>query len=184
LSDAVSGKFFVLPFAYAVAIGASQHFDNLVNAKIKATPFPNTIDTGKEFLRGKRAVVGLARGETVVARVAVWLSSRLSEITQQRRPATLAALGIMDNLLQLLARDFAFLWIGFLIDELRVLYGIARAKEQEAFAGQAVAPGAASFLIIAFDVLRQIVMNHESHVGFVDAHPKSDSRANHTHFVA
>ena len=61
---------------------------------------------------------------------------------------------------------------------------VARAEEQHAFARQTVASRAAGFLIIAFDVLRQIVMDHEADVRFVDAHPERDRRADDAHFIA
>src|SRR5262249_29044250 len=60
----------------------------------------------------------------------------------------------------------------------------ARAEQQHAFAGQTVAARAASFLIIALDVFRQVVMDDEPDVGFVDAHAECDRGAYHPHFVA
>ena len=42
--------------------------------------------------------------------------------------------------------------------------------------GQAVAPRAADLLIIALDAFRQIEMNDEAHVRFIDAHTKGDGR--------
>ena len=39
---------------------------------------------------------------------------------------------------------------------------------------QAVAPGAAGFLVIGLDALRQVEMRDEAHVRFVDAHAEGD----------
>ena len=47
---------------------------------------------------------------------------------------------------------------------------VARVVKQDALCGHAVAPGAAGLLIIAFQVLGHVVMDHEAHVGFVNAH--------------
>ena len=72
----------------------------------------------------------------------------------------------------------------FFLDEPRLLDHVAGAEEQHAFAGQAVAAGAAGFLVIALDVLRQIVVDDEADVGLVDAHAEGDGRADDAHLVA
>ena len=46
--------------------------------------------------------------------------------------------------------------------------------QQQAVGAQAIPAGAADLLVIAFDALRQIMMNDEAHVGFVDPHAKGD----------
>ncbi len=61
---------------------------------------------------------------------------------------------------------------------------VAGAEEQHAFAGQAVAAGAAGFLVVALDVFGQIVMDDEADVGLVDAHAEGDGGADDAHFVA
>ncbi len=48
----------------------------------------------------------------------------------------------------------------------------------------AVATGAAGFLIVGLDALRQIEMRDEAHVGFVDAHAERDGRDDHHRVVA
>ena len=42
--------------------------------------------------------------------------------------------------------------------------------------GLAITPGAASFLIVAFDTFRQIQMGDEAHVGLIDAHAECNRR--------
>ena len=88
----------------------------------------------------------------------------LSEISQQKFPPAGRDLGVVDHLLQLRAGDFAFLRVGFLVNEPHLLDAVTGAEQQQTFAGQAVAARAARFLIVALDILRQIVMNHEAHV--------------------
>ena len=61
---------------------------------------------------------------------------------------------------------------------------VARAEKQQAFRRQPVPPRPARFLVIAFDVLGQIIMDDKPDIGFVDAQAKSDRRADHPHFVA
>ncbi len=91
---------------------------------------------------------------------------------------------VLGDLLQLFAGDLLFLEIGLFVDELGVFHDIARAEQQEAFAGQAIAARAASFLIIAFDVFGQIVVDDEADVRLVDPHAEGDGRADHAHVVA
>ncbi len=57
-------------------------------------------------------------------------------------------------------------------------------EEQQAFARQTIAARAAGFLVIALDIFRQIVMHHETDVGFVDAHAEGDGGADHADFIA
>src|SRR5258708_36288041 len=90
----------------------------------------------------------------------------------------------MNHLSKLGSGNLSLLSVGYLFNEPRVLDGVAGTEEQKALARQAIAAGAASLLVIAFDVLRQIVMNHKANVRFIDAHAKSYRRADHAHFVA
>src|SRR6266550_3421868 len=89
----------------------------------------------------------------------------------------------MHHLAELLASD-ALLVLAFLIDEMRLLHDITRAEKQHAFAWQSIAPGAARLLVITFDILRQIVMNNEPHVRFIDSHPEGDRRRDHPHVIS
>src|SRR6185369_7533914 len=69
-------------------------------------------------------------------------------------------------------------------EEMRLFRDVTRAEQQQAISGQTVATSATGFLIIAFDVFRQIVMNDPANVGFVDAHAEGDRRANDPRVVA
>ena len=88
---------------------------------------PDAIDAGEEFLRGQGAVVGLARGQAVVASAAVVVWELLAEVAQQvaarRQPS---AFGVVDHLLQLLAGDLPLLGVGLLVNEARLLHHVAR----------------------------------------------------------
>src|SRR5205814_4408722 len=121
--------------------------------------------------------------EAVITAVARGLTIFFAEIAQQRRAPAFAGFGVMHHLPELLARD-ALLAFALLIDEMRLLDDIARAEKQRAFARQPIAPGAARLLIIAFDVLRQIVMNDEPHVRFIDSHPEGDRRRDHPDVIS
>ena len=58
---------------------------------------------------------------------------------------------------------------GLLLDE------IADRIEQHAIGGEPVASGSAGFLLIIFERFGERGVNHEAHVGFVNAHSKGDS---------
>ena len=51
---------------------------------------------------------------------------------------------------------------------------VVQPVKREGVGGQAVAPGAANFLIIGFDARRHVGMGDEAHVGLVDSHAESD----------
>jgi len=60
------------------------------------------------------------------------------------------------------------------LDEVTQFGNIPIAVQQQAVGGQIIPSGAPDFLVIAFDTLGQVIMNDETHVGFVDTHPKCD----------
>ena len=84
----------------------------------------------------------------------------------------------------MLAGDLLLVRISHLIDEMRLLRGIARAEEQEAVAGQSIAAGSACFLVVALDIFREVVVNDPAHIGFVDAHAEGDGGTNDARLVA
>jgi len=90
----------------------------------------------------------------------------------------------MDDLLQLRAGNLPFFGVGLLVNEPAVFDAVARAEQQQAFAGQPVATRAARLLIIALDVLRQVVVDDKAHVRFVDAHAEGNRGADDAHLVA
>src|SRR5438034_11553126 len=88
----------------------------------------------------------------------------------------------MNRVAQLFLRD-ALLAFAFFLDEAALFHHIARAEEQHAFTGQAIAPGPPRFLIITFDVLRQIVMNNKTDIMYVDTNSQSNRRPNYQSVV-
>ena len=72
----------------------------------------------------------------------------------------------------------------YLVDEEVLLDLVAVGVEQRALAGQAVAPGPARLLVIAFEGLGQVVVHDQPDVGLVDTHPKGDGRHDDRDLVA
>ena len=72
----------------------------------------------------------------------------------------------------------------FLRDEVFDLGAVAVGEEEHAARRIAVAARAARLLIVAFEVARQVVVDHRAHVGLVDAHAEGDGGDQHRHLVA
>jgi hypothetical protein len=123
-------------------------------------------------------------GVAVVTIAAVLIRKPLAEIGQQRLAAAAALVfGITDNGIQLLDSSHALVAF-LLVDEILELGRVAVAVEQQAVRRKAVTPGAANFLIVAFNAFRQIVMHDKAHIRLVDAHAESDGRHHDLHIVA
>ena len=119
------------------------------------------------------ALALLLRMQAVVAVLAVVLVVFLTEVMQQHLTTAHTRLGIGGSLLQQLATDVLLghgLSLHELLEFLQVLIGI----EGDADALAAVAAGTSRLLIVAFEALRDVVVDDEAHIGFVDAHAKSN----------
>ena len=112
------------------------------------------------------------------------LGPRLAEVGEQRGAAGSRRLGEAHHLVELGARAGALGRGRLLLDEAGLLDRVAGVEEQQALARQAVAPGAPGLLVVALEVLGQIVVDDEAHVGLVDAHAEGHRRADHAHLVA
>ena len=116
--------------------------------------------------------------QTVVAVAAVVLVILFAEIMQQQLPATYRRLGIRGRFLQQLAA-YILLGHGLALHELLELLQVLIRIESYALSFSAVASGASRFLVIAFKTLRNIIMDDEAHVRFVNAHAERYRRNNH-----
>ena len=183
LADTVGRKFVMPPLPNRLRIAAGQHFDDVVKPESEAALLLHAQNAGEKFLRRHRAIEGLARVETVVAAIAGFVRPFLRKIAQERGAPAFSGLGVMHHLAQLFARDPRFA-LAFFLDETRLFHHIAGAEEEHAIARQPVASGPPGFLIIALDVLRQVVVHDEADVRLVDPHPEGDRRAHHAHVVA
>ena len=113
----------------------------------------------------------------VVAEAAV-LVQLLAEVVQQLPAAAHRRLGVVGHLGQQLVGVVA-LGHRLVLAELFQLENVVVAVEHQAVAFQAVAAAAAGFLVVALDGLGRVVVNHEAHVGLVDAHAEGDGGHNH-----
>ena len=120
----------------------------------------------------------------MIAGAAIFLGPLLAEIPEQGHATAAFVFGKMRHLLELHPRLVARLPVGDLLEKPQVFDHIAARVEEQALGRQSVAPGASGFLVVALHVLRQVGMDDEAHVGFVDPHTERDGGANDLHFVA
>ena len=105
----------------------------------------------------------------VVAIAAVFLVVRFSEIMQQYLAPTHRRLGVVGRLEQQLMAYLLFLH-GFCLHQFVELLQIFAAVERNAVSQTPVAARTTRLLIISLEALGNVVMDHEPHVGLVDAH--------------
>ena len=65
------------------------------------------------------------------------------------------------------------------VDHAALVHHVLQAIDHPGVGGQAVAPGTAGFLVVAFDVLGHVQVRDEAHVGLVDAHAEGNRRHHH-----
>ena len=110
----------------------------------------------------------------------------LAEIASRRWRRQRVGLAEAEQRVELLALEalalFARLRIASIIR--RSMHHVAQAVGHPRIGGQAVAAGAAGFLVIALDALGQIEVRDEAHVGLVDAHAEGDGGDHHDALLA
>jgi hypothetical protein len=74
--------------------------------------------------------------------------------------------------------------LGRFVDHLAQQHHVAEAVGHPGLGRQAVAAGAAGFLVVALDRLGQVEVGDEAHVGLVDAHAEGDRRDHHDAVLA
>ncbi len=172
LSCAIFRRPIVAPPQDIGRAGAAQDAHDVRDAEhLTRTPH-----AGKEFLRSRGDVHLLNftfGGKAIVAETAGCQRGLLTEIAQQRYAAADVGLGVAEHRLKprMAARLFPR---RALIDELRAGYHITSIEQQQAIGPQPVASRPADLLIVVLEALRQVVMEHEPHVRFVDPHAEGD----------
>ncbi len=166
-----------------LGLGSGQDLGQVVHPDAKAARLADPVDAGEELLGGHRAIEAFPRLEAVVAGPAVVQREALAEVAEQFAAPAGGAFGVVHDLPQLGPGHSAFMLVGDLIEKVRLLGDVSRAEKEQAVAGQAVAAGPAGLLIIALDVLRQVVVQDPADIRLVDPHAEGDGRADNPHFV-
>ena len=132
-----------------------------------------------------QVVLGLelfARVQAVVAALAVVLVVHLAEVVEEEPSAAHAGLGEAHGIGQQLAPDL-LLGHGLALQELLELLDVLVAVEGHALAFTAITACAPGLLIIALEALGDVVVDHEAHIGLVDAHAEGDGSYDHIHIL-
>ena len=114
------------------------------------------------------------RMQAVVTIAAVILRIFLAEIMEQHLTTTNRRFGIGSRLCQQLAPDILF-GNGFAFHKLLEFLEVFIAIESNTLALSSITSGTSCLLIIAFQTLGDIIMNHETHIGLVNTHTKGYS---------
>ena len=131
--------------------------------------------------QGHLGGVGKLGGLQAVAARAAVLRRRFAKVAEDVGAQALVGLTVGGHLVEALPRGAAgggerlAVQIALLphsVDEKALGGDVALAKEQHAVRRLAVAPGAASLLIVAFEVLGHVEVDDKAHVRLVDAHAK------------
>ncbi len=105
-----------------------------------------------------------------------------AKITEQLPTAAHAQIGVSHHLAQQVAGVVA-LGDRLVFIEFFQFQDVGVAIKHQAVAFQPIAPGAARFLIVAFQRLRNVVVDDEAHIGLVDAHPEGNGCHDHLHVL-
>ena len=153
---------------------ARQHIHQIVALELVA----DVAQSLQQHLQRGLGVDLWTRIAAVVAVAAVFLRILLAEVVQQRLAAAHRTLGVGHRLLQQQFADLLF-GDGLALHELFEFLNVLVTVESQAVAFAAVTAGAARLLIIAFERLGYVVMDHITHVGLVDAHAECDRGDDH-----
>ncbi len=103
----------------------------------------------------------------------------------QQYPATTGErLGKGDHAVEFMNLDPLLLLVVTVLHQPPRHHHILRAKQQQRLGGESITSGASGLLIVALDILRQIVVNHKAHIGLVDPHTEGDRRHHHIDLIA
>ena len=116
----------------------------------------------------------LELAEAVVAGAAVVLGERLAEIADQALVAAADAGGVALDVAQQAAARVRQLAV--LLEHHPPLEEVRARGDQHALGLEAVAAGAARFLLVVLERLRRAGVNHEAHVRAIDAHAERHRR--------
>ena len=136
-------------------------------------------------LRAASVPSQVAGGVQAVVAVAAGLA-RLAEVAEQAHAPAVVRLGQRQQRVELAAhaRCLNSSPAGLSSIMRRWLHHVLQAVGHPGVGRQAVAAGAAGLLVVALDVLGQVEVGDEAHVGLVDAHAEGDGRDHHDAVLA
>ncbi|EKY03405.1 hypothetical protein HMPREF9120_02718 [Neisseria sp. oral taxon 020 str. F0370] len=168
-ADAVGGEGVVAVVAYPLVGFAAQDVDDVAGGEALS----GAVDAAEEFAHVFGGVEAHGRVQAVVA-VAAWFNG-FAEVAQEGGAAAGGGFAHGKHGVEFLQLDLFLEVVARAgLDALAQQGVVVEAIAQPALRGQAVASGAAAFLIEVFDALRHVEVGDEAYVGFVDAHAEGD----------
>ena len=167
---------------------AAQHVDQVPGAELLPALLVKAVDARQRLARRLGGVPGGGRVQAVVAGVLVSRVARrglFAEIGQQPHAPAVVRLRQCQQRVELAAlAALEFLGRRAVVDHAALVHNVGQAVAHPGVGRQTVAPGAAGFLVVTLDVLRQIEVRDEAHVGLVDAHAERDGGHHHDPVLA
>ena len=157
---------------------AAQHIDQMAGAETLPAVLVKAVNATEYLARSIGRVPGGRRKQAVVAIPAV--AAGLAEIAKQAHAPAVGRLGQGQQGVELAPLTLLeLLFSRAFVDHAALVDDIGKAIGHPGVSGSAIAAGTAGFLVIALDVLGQIQMRDEAHIGLVDAHAEGDRRHHH-----
>ena len=178
--DAEDGELVVAPVHDLFGAGTEEDIDNMGCSKA----FAGAGDGGEDFLGDFGSVEGFRGRKADVTGAAVFGGRFLAQVFQDEIAAAGAEVAELHHLVQAPTGAFLFLRVFHFVEEELVLDAVTVAVEQDTFAGEAVASGAATLLVVPFEALGEVVVDDQADVGFVDAHAEGDGCHDDVNVVA
>src|SRR5262245_4490768 len=94
--------------ANCLRLGASQNFDNVIQAEAEAALLLNSQDAGEKFLRRDCPIERFTRAKAIITAVAGFVRKVLPEIAKECGPSASTSLRIMHHFAQLRPGDARF----------------------------------------------------------------------------
>ncbi len=159
----------------------AQHLDDVANTESLA----DTIDAGERLARILAAIIGARRIQADIA-VAAGLALILTKVVEQDLAAAGLRLGKGRHQIQLVLFNPLLLRVAVFttLQHAAQPLGVRGVKQQQGLGRQTISTGAAGLLVVGLDILGRVVMDHETHVGFVDAHAERHGRHHHLDVIA
>ena len=142
------------------------------------------VDARQQLARGFGAVPGL-RGAAGSCRSFRRARCCFAEVGEQPHAPAVVRFGQRQQRIELAALHALELVVGrALVDHAALVDHVLQAVGHPGVGRRAVAAGAAGLLVVGLDVLRQVEVGDEAHVGLVDAHAEGDGRHHHDAVLA
>ena len=179
LANTVDRQLVVAHVADTLVVGTAQHFHHVAHPEALV----HAVNGRERLTRVHQAIVlfwGIQADIAVTAR----LLPSFTKVVEQHQTTAGLRFGKRAHRVELVALDILQLALRLLFQTAAQPRHIGRIVKQHRFRRQTVTPGAAGFLIVGFDITRNVEVHHKAHVGLVDPHPERHRRDDDLQVVA